>query len=104
MIHRVNVSNIGGLMAKPVHDHIKLPTCVLCSHKEHRIVEVGSVNFKNEPGHGDKAELLMRCHGAEELVTIDMGTRIWTYQEANKRLMRGRYFDPAVLAGVAEER
>ena len=42
----------------------------------------------------DYAEVLYRCHGAEELVRFNMGSTDWTSDDLQRAVQRTRIFDP----------
>ena len=42
----------------------------------------------------DYAEVLVKCHGAEELVRFEMGSTDWTDEDLKKAMHRTRFFDP----------
>lgn len=104
-LRRVNVGQLSGLRAKPQHQKAG-PECILCSHKEGRKVVVRSEELvEHLPGDGKTyARVLVKCHGQEELVTFEMGTRDWDFEHLSRLMGRHRWFDPKAMAGLAEER
>jgi len=99
MLSRVNVSRFGGLL-RPVEYQRVGPECLTCLKPipKMELVEHG-------PGDGKPfARVLMRCHGAEQLVTLDMGSAEWTAEELGKLINKQRWFDPHQTASVTEER
>lgn len=65
------------------------------------------LNFfaSNQPSNLFRCRL--RCHGADELFTIDMGSREWTVKDALSLFRRVGYFDPhqhdqAALVGKSD--
>lgn len=98
-LRKVLVSRYGGLMA-PTQVQRVGPECLTCLKPIPKMELVESL-----PGDGKPwAKVLMRCHGAEELVKFDMGSREWTAEELGKLVNKQRWFDPKQLAGVTEER
>ncbi len=51
------------------------------------------------PASSEFAKVLVRHHGAEEVVTFDMGSRWWGYTELGKWMQRHLWFNP-----LADER
>lgn len=97
MLRKVHVGRMSGLL-RALDEQKVGPECLTC------LKPIPEASFENEPGHRPFAEVLIRCHGADEVVRLDMGTSAWTYAEAGKILNKQKYFDPHQIAGVTEER
>ncbi len=77
------------------------PVCVLCNKvvDSESLVEgyPGAEDDQGritEPAGSDTCKVLVKHHGAEELMTFDMGSRLWGPSELAKWMQRHRWFDP----------
>lgn len=96
-LRRVSIERMSGLLRKPKLQRVG-PLCLTCGRP------VSEVQLKNEPGHDTHAEWLLRCHGAEEVLKMKMGSANWDKAEAGRLVNKQEWFDPHQLAGVTEER
>lgn len=53
---------------------------------------------EGEPDHTPYAKVLVKCHGAEELHTFDMGTIHWTAEELKRYMQAHQWFLPNLHA------
>ncbi len=104
MLHRVQVGNLSGLLKTPDVRRVG-PVCMTCTKIRGNEYPVDDIQLKNEPGHSAFAEWLIRCHGKEELVTVNMGSADWNYVDAGQRMTKQHWFNPAeILGDVIEQR
>lgn len=97
MLRKVSVGRLSGLLSKPKVQRVG-PGCLTC------LKPITEVTIMNEPGHIPEVEVLLRCHGEEEVVTLEMGTANWTFQDAGKLINKQAWFDPYEIPGVIQER
>ncbi len=86
------------------------PKCLTCIKPDaHGIFKPRTVTswelVENMEGCGKQvAKMLVKCHGAEELVSFDMGTIHWTLEDVAKKFQQHRWFNPHEMAGIRQSR
>jgi hypothetical protein len=70
--------------------------CLTCHKLVDREEVVEGYQFSENGKHskGTFVKVLIKCHGAEELMQWDMGTTEWDAYDVQTRLKRWRAFDP----------
>lgn len=101
---RTNLGVMAGLLEPMVHPRMhdalrkdRVPMCLTClgPTDSETIVEGYRVEEDGRTrASGTFAKVLVKCHGAEELVTLDFGTAEWDIYDIGTRLARRRFFDP----------
>lgn len=98
MTHRSTLGLREALLAKPggaVFTGTHAQQCYTCL----RDVDREEVVHTSKCG----ATVRMQCHGAEDVVTFDLGTEQWDHEDL-ARVMRGRkWFDPMTVAGGPQQ-
>ena len=104
MTYRRTAMNLDRYIIEPPKAQYYGPVCATCNRvcDGEEIVE-GYPGAENDAGQvvtpagGETCRVRVKHHGAEEVVTFDMGSRLWGMTELSKWLQRHRWFDP--LAG-----
>ncbi len=78
-------------LRKPVVRAIA-PICMTCG----RFLD-GEELVEGYPGQSGFAKVLGKHHGAEELVTFDMGSIEWDFDELPKFIRGHKWFDPTLV-------
>ena len=89
-LYKHNVGLLAGLIKPVVHAHA--PLCTTCG----RYLD-GEAIVEGYPGQTTFCKVLGKHHGAEELVTFDMGSVEWSFEELQKQMRGHLWFDPTLV-------
>ncbi len=76
-------------IAAPVTSKPQGATCLTCL----RLVDYEEL-VEGYPGETPTCKVLVRCHGAEELRTFDMGSTNWDGRDLKRFMQSAEWFDP----------
>jgi hypothetical protein len=102
MLRRTAISLDQYILRAPVKSRTKAPQCALClcDVDSEEVVDGAAPGLDDEDGRvyeratGETVRVLVKHHGAEELRTIDFGSREWGHVELRKWMQRIKWFNP----------
>ena len=69
------------------------PLCVTCG----RYADSFGI-VEGYPGESERCKVLVKHHGSEELVTFDMGSRDWGFEDLERHMRGHLWFRPELVS------